>query len=71
MKHDNRYFKNGNKQLLKEFIAMLVVMLILGLVGFGLGWYKGHMIWQPDPEESRLIKTPKIIWNFTFTQQYS
>ena len=40
---------------------MLVVMLILGLVGFGLGWYKGHMIWQPDPKESRLIKTPKII----------
>ncbi len=55
MKHDNRYFKNGNKQLLKEFIAMLVVMLILGLVGFGLGWYKGHTIWHPDPEESKLI----------------
>lgn len=57
MKQNNNYFKNGNKQLLKEGIAVLGVMIFLGLVGFGLAWYKGHTVWQPDIEESRLIKT--------------
>jgi hypothetical protein len=51
MKQSNNYFKNGNKQLLKEGIAVLVVMLFLAGVGFGLAWYKGHTIWQPDPIE--------------------
>ena len=51
MKQNNNYFKNGNKQLLKEGIAVLVVMLFLAGVGFGLAWYKGHTIWQPDPIE--------------------
>jgi len=36
MKQSNNYFKNGNKQLLKEGIAVLVVMLFLAGVGFGL-----------------------------------
>ena len=51
MKQNNNYFKNGNKQLLTEGIAVLVVMLFLAGVGFGLAWYKGHTIWQPDPIE--------------------
>ena len=44
-------FKNGNKQLFKEALAVLCFMVFLGVVGFGLAWYKGHTIWQPDPIE--------------------
>jgi hypothetical protein len=44
-------FKNGNKQLLKEIVAVLVLMVFLGAVGFGLAYYKGHTIWQPTIEE--------------------
>jgi len=51
MKHDKRYFQNGNKQLLKEWLAVLVFMLFLGIVGFSLAWYKGHTVWQPTIEE--------------------
>ena len=43
-------FKNGNKQLLKEAIAVICLMLFLGAVGFGLAWTKGHTIWQPELE---------------------
>ena len=44
-------FKNGNKQLLKEALAVICLLLFLGAVGFGLAYYKGHTIWQPDPIE--------------------
>ena len=43
-------FSNGNKQLLKEALAVLCLMLFLAGVGFGLAWYKGHTVWQPDLE---------------------
>jgi hypothetical protein len=43
-------FKNGNKQLLKEFVAVFLLMIFLAGIGFGLAWYKGHTIWQPDLE---------------------
>jgi len=51
MKQDKRYFQNGNKQLLKEALAVLCMMLILAGVGFGLAYYKGHTVWQPNTEE--------------------
>ena len=44
-------FSNGNKQLLKEALAVLGLMLFLAVVGFGLAWYKGHTVWQPTIEE--------------------
>ena len=44
-------FSNGNKQLFKEALAVICLMLFLGAVGFGLAYYKGHTIWQPDPIE--------------------
>ena len=44
-------FSNGNKQLFKEALAVLCLMLFLAGVGVGLAWYKGHTIWQPDPIE--------------------
>ena len=43
-------FSNGNKQMFKEAIAVLCMMLFLAGVGFGLAWYKGHTKWQPDTE---------------------
>ena len=55
MKQDNNYFQNGNKQVLKELLAVIGLMVFLSAVGFGLAWYKGHTIWQPEIEESRLI----------------
>lgn len=55
MKRNNNQFTNGNKQLLKEALAVICMMLFLAGVGIGLAWYKGHTIWQPDIEESRLI----------------
>jgi|TARA_B100000959_G_scaffold119951_1_gene126022 hypothetical protein len=57
MKQNKNYFSNGNKQLVKEALAVLGFMLFLSAVGFGLAWYKGHTVWQPYIEESRLIKT--------------
>ena len=50
MKQNNNYFQNGNKQVLKELLAVIVLMFFLGSVGFGLAWYKGHTIFQPDLE---------------------
>ena len=44
-------FSNGNKQLFKEALAVLCLMLFLSAVGLGLAWHKGHTIWQPDPIE--------------------
>jgi hypothetical protein len=44
MRHDKRYFKNGNKQLIKEAIAVVGLMLFLAAVGFCLAWYKGHLL---------------------------
>ena len=46
----NGQFKNGNKAFLKEIIAVVIMMLFLAGVGFGLAWYKGHTIWQPNLE---------------------
>ena len=34
----------------KEWLMVLCLMIFLGVVGFGLAWYKGHTIWQPNPE---------------------
>ena len=48
MKIKTNQFSNGNKQVLKELLAVIVLMFFLGSVGFGLAWYKGHTIWQPD-----------------------
>ena len=35
----------------KEIVAVVCMMLFLAFVGFGLAWYKGHTIWQPDTEQ--------------------
>jgi hypothetical protein len=35
----------------KEILMVICMMLFLSAVGFGLAWYKGHTIWQPDPIE--------------------
>ena len=51
MKINKNQFSNGNKQMFKEALAVLCLMLFLGAVGFGLAWHKGHTIWQPDPIE--------------------
>ena len=51
MKQNKNYFSNGNKQMLKEALAVLCLMLFLACVGFGLAWYKGHTIWQPQIEK--------------------
>jgi len=37
--------------LWKEFLMVLCLMTFLGAVGFGLAWYKGHTIWQPETEK--------------------
>jgi hypothetical protein len=50
MRNSNR-FSNGKKQLWKEALAVLCLMLFLATVGFGLAWYKGHTIWQPTIEK--------------------
>ena len=55
MKQNNNYFSNGNKQLVKEALAVLGLMLFLAVVGFGLAWYKGHTVWQPDLESKVYI----------------
>ena len=48
---NKKQFSNGNKQLFKEALAVLCLMLFLAGVGVGLAWYKGHTIWQPTIEE--------------------
>jgi hypothetical protein len=45
MKQNKNYFSNGNKQMLKEGLAVLGLMLFLALVAVLLGWYKGMLIW--------------------------
>ena len=45
MKQDKNYFSNGNKQMLKEALAVLGMMLFLALVSLLLGWYKGMLVW--------------------------
>ena len=50
MKQDDNYFQNGNKQVLKELLAVVLMMFLLGGIAMGLAWYKGHTIWQPDLE---------------------
>ena len=51
MKINKNQFSNGNKQMFKEALAVICLMLFLASVGFGLAWYKGHTIWQPTIEE--------------------
>tara|TARA_B100000809_G_scaffold261511_1_gene310568 strand:- start:611 stop:778 length:168 start_codon:yes stop_codon:yes gene_type:complete len=51
MKINKNQFSNGNKQLFKEALAVLCLMLFLACVGFGLAWHKGHTIWQPQLEK--------------------
>jgi len=46
MKKPTNYFSNGNKQLLKEALAVLGLMLFLALVAVLLGWHKGMLVWQ-------------------------
>ena len=45
MKQNKNYFSNGNKQMLKEALAVLGMMLFLALVSLLLGWYKGMLVW--------------------------
>jgi len=51
MIQDKNKFQNGNKQVLKEAVAVLCLMVFLACVGFGLAWYKGHTKWQPTIEK--------------------
>lgn len=39
-------FKNGNKKLLKEAVAVVGMMLFFAAIGFLLAWHKGHLIIQ-------------------------
>ena len=43
---------NTSKQppIWKEIVAVICMMLFLAGVGFGLAYYKGHTVWQPDTE---------------------
>ena len=45
MKKPTNYFSNGNKQMLKEGLAVIGMMLFFALVAVLLGWHKGHIIW--------------------------
>ena len=45
MKQNKNYFSNGNKQMLKEGLAVVGMMLFLALVSVLLGWYKGMLVW--------------------------
>ena len=45
MKKPTNYFSNGNKQMLKEGLAVVGMMLFLALVSVLLGWYKGMLVW--------------------------
>jgi len=46
MKRNKNYFSNGNKQMLKEALAVVGLMLFLALVSLLLGLYKGMLVWQ-------------------------
>ena len=41
MKKPTNHFSNGNKQLLKEALAVIGFMLFLGAIGLLLGWHHG------------------------------
>ena len=45
MKKPTNHFSNGNKQMLKEALAVVGMMLFLALVSVLLGWYKGMLVW--------------------------
>ena len=45
MKQNKGYFQNGNKQLLKEGLAVVGLMLFLAVISVILAWSKGHLIW--------------------------
>ena len=45
MKKPTNYFSNGNKQLLKEGLAVVGLMLFLAVISVILAWHKGHLIW--------------------------
>ena len=45
MKQNKGYFQNGNKQLLKEGLAVVGLMLFLAVISVVLAWHKGHLIW--------------------------
>ena len=40
----NNEFKNGNKKLLKEGLAVVGFMLFLAAIAVLLAWSKGHLI---------------------------
>jgi hypothetical protein len=42
----NNKFKNGNKQMLKEALAVLGLMVFLAVIAVILAWHKGHLIIQ-------------------------
>ncbi len=39
-------FKNGNKKLLKEALAVVGMMVFLAAIAILLAWSKGHLIIQ-------------------------
>jgi len=45
MKKPTNYFSNGNKQVLKECLALVGFMLFLAAISVLLAWAKGHLIW--------------------------
>jgi hypothetical protein len=45
MKENNK-FKNGNKQMLKEAVAVVGLMVFLAGIAVILAWHKGHIIIQ-------------------------
>ena len=45
MKENNK-FKNGNKQMLKEAVAGVGLMVFLAVIAVILAWHKGHLIIQ-------------------------
>jgi|TARA_B110000196_G_scaffold247964_1_gene217022 hypothetical protein len=45
MKENNK-FKNGNKQMLKEAVAVVGLMVFLAVIAVILAWHKGHIIIQ-------------------------
>ena len=44
MKQNKNYFSNGNKQMLKEGLAVVGMMLFFALIAVLLGWHKGMLI---------------------------
>jgi hypothetical protein len=42
----NNKFKNGNKQMLKEAVAVVGLMVFLAVIAVILAWHKGHLIIQ-------------------------